>query len=621
MSTRQFAAERENTRVHRRARARVFVTPRSPAAGIIRCTVRAVMRLIRGLSLIVLLSCVSAPPRAPAPPPVAHAPPLPGPPRVVVTLVVDQLAGWIASERWPELPKTGGFARLIREGTWVKQMRYAHAVTDTAPGHSSLYTAVTPRESGIFANEVPDGHGGRLSFLRDETVHLVSEAGEDEGPGASLAKLRVDTLADVLHRHKPEAVVVGLSLKDRGALFGAGRSPNAALWLEARRNLFVTAKNLASALPSWVAPVASARVLARVESQTWNLLDPPWVLTHAKTPDDQPGEADDEGLGVVFPHFLAKMKTPGYALRTSPFGDEMVFALALAAIDGEKIKGHDALLALSLSANDYIGHVFGPDSWEAWDELARLDRSLGKFLEALDARFGQDGYAVVLTADHGVTNMPEATLVHGVRGWCEGPDHGAGDPWGRSCNGVGRLIAEALVPELRAAAEKALGPGDWITGVIDPYVYLTPAARALEPRKKTLLDDALSRQLKSHGEVDLVTPKPSLPAECPPEADESVAALVCRSVAPEAGDYYVVTSRGSFFDPNLVVGKGSSHGSPYLFDRAVPLLARAPGRIAAGKVIETPVGYETFARAAAELLGIEGPGHASAGAVLVGREP
>ncbi|MEM9696239.1 MAG: hypothetical protein AAGA56_27080, partial [Myxococcota bacterium] len=39
------------------------------------------------------------------------------PPAVVVAMVVDQLAGWIAEERLPQLPREGGFARLVREGT------------------------------------------------------------------------------------------------------------------------------------------------------------------------------------------------------------------------------------------------------------------------------------------------------------------------------------------------------------------------------------------------------------------------------------------------------------------------------------------------------------------------
>jgi arylsulfatase A-like enzyme len=594
------------------------------------------MRRVPWLAAVLCAGCVTGPVKPPSPPRetgVAVGTPtrsldaglVRGRPRLLVTIVVDQLAGWIADERWPQLSKDGGFARLVREGTWIKQMLYAHAVTDTAPGHASLYTGVTPRESGIFANDVPSpiaprGTSGHVSILRDENARLVTEEGVDPSPGTSLARLRVDTLADVLHRAKPDAIVLAFSLKDRGALFGAGRSPRAALWFDPKRNRFVTSTSVARAFPAWALPVASASVVARAESQTWDLLDAPWVKEHAKTPDDQPGEADEMGFGRVFPHVLANAKEPGYALRTSPFGDDVVFALALAAIDGEKVTGHDALVALSLSANDYVGHVFGPDSWEAWDELARLDRALGRFLEGLDARFGMDGYAVLLTADHGVTSMPEATSVPGVRSFCE-KGRPARDLWDRPCGRVGRLLAEALLAELRVASQKALGPGDWVAGVLDPFVYLTPAALQLAPREMRLLDQSVTRALQAHPEVEQVIPTRLLPAECPPETDESLAALVCRSVpgglSPGVGDYFVVPSRGSFFDPNVAVGKGTSHGTPYLYDRAVPLVARAPGWIAPGSVVDHAVGFETFARAAASLLGIDAPGHASLGAELI----
>jgi hypothetical protein len=563
------------------------------------------------LALLALGACASQPPAAPGSTLTAGAA---ARPRVLVTIVVDQLAGWVADERFPELSPEGGFARLIREGTWVKRMRYAHAATDTAPGHASLYTALSPHESGVYANEIPDGEGGRVSFLRDTHEHLVTEEGEQAAPGASLARSSAATLADVLHRERPAAEILSFSLKDRGALFAAGRSPRAALWFDTKRDRFVTSTPIAHALPAWALPVASAPALARLQGQTWTPLDPAWVAAHALTPDDQPGEGDEMGFGLVFPHVLSAAREPGYALRTSPMGDDVLFALALAAIDGDHVVGRDALVALSLSANDYIGHVFGPDSWEAWDELARLDRALGRFLSDLDARFGRDGYSVLLTADHGVTTMPEATLVHGARRWCGPTPH---DPWDRACGPVGRILPDAVLIELREAARRAIGADDeWVAAVADPYVYLTPGARALEAHRRALLDDAIGRTLRGHPEVDEVTPTHGLPAECPPESDESVSALVCRSVAPGAGDYYVVPSRGSFFDPNVVVGKGTSHGSPYLFDRVVPLLARSPGAIAAGVITEGDVGFETFARTAAELLGIDAPGHAARGAAL-----
>jgi hypothetical protein len=530
-----------------------------------------------------------------------------------VTVVVDQLAGWIAAERWPGLPRDGGFARLIREGTWAKKLRYAHAVTDTAPGHSALYTALAPHDSGIFANEVLDATGKRGSVLRDPRTHLVTDEGEQDSPGASLAALHVDTLADRLHRAKPDAVIVSLSLKDRGALFGAGREPRAAIWFDPGLNRFVTSTAIAQALPAWARITVGAAAVARYESQTWDLLDSAWVTGHARTPDAQPGEGDVDGLGIVFPHVLAASRSPGKAFRTSPFADEALFDLALAAIDGEGVKEHDALIALSLSANDYIGHVFGPDSWEAWDELYRLDRALGRFLEQLDARFGKEGYAVLLTADHGVTTMPEAALVPGVRRWCA---NSTADPWERACGPVGRIFPDALAEELRRESTRALGDGDWIASVVDPYVYLTAAARGLDPRRRGVLDEAIFRTLRAHPEVDGVTPTRTLPTVCPPETDESIAALVCRSIAPGGGDYYVVASRGSFFDPGVVSGKGTSHGSPYAFDRTVPLLVRAPGKIRPGAILEDAVGFETFARTAATLLGVEGPGNALSGADL-----
>lgn len=557
--------------------------------------------------------CAPLPWSAPAPAPAQASPSFRSDHRVVVAIVVDQLAGWIAEERWPELPRDGGFARLIREGTWAKRVRYAHAVTDTAPGHSALYTAAVPHDSGIFANEVIDAKGKRGSVLRDPQTHLVTDEGEQDSPGASLVALRVDTLADRLHRARPDAVVVSLSLKDRGALFAAGRQPRAAVWFDPKLDRFVTSTAFAHALPEWARTPAAATAVAHFQSQTWDLLDPAWVTAHARTPDAQPGEGDVEGLGIVFPHVLAGSRSPGNAFRTSPFADQALFDLALAAIDQEGVKEHDALIALSLSANDYIGHAFGPDSWEAWDELDRLDGALGRFLDQLDVRFGKEGYSVLLTADHGVTTMPEAAIVPGVRRWCADPSH---DSWERACGPVGRILPDALAEELRVETKRALGDGDWVASVGDPYVYLTPAARGLEPRRQGILDGAILRALRAHPEVDSVIPTRAIPAVCPPETDESIAALVCRSVAAGAGDYYVVVSRGSFFDPNVVTGKGTSHGSPYLFDRTVPLLARAPGKIRGGALLEQSVGFETFARTAAALLGVDAPGNAASGADL-----
>jgi hypothetical protein len=571
-------------------------------------------RVVGGLALALSLSS----PAACAAPGVASAPAASAPPSrppVVVTIVVDQLAAWVAAERFDALPPGGGFARLRNEGTWVRRLRYEHAATDTAPGHSALYTGAVPAVSGVYANEVLGASRKPESILRDEATKVISADGPLDRPGSSLAPLQVETLADRLRAEVPGAVIVSLSLKDRGALFGGGRHPTASLWLDTQDNRFVSTSSVTMSLPAWArAPLA--RSVAAAEAATWTPLDPAWLAAHALTPDAEAGEGEVPGFGTTFPHRLASAARPALALRTSPEADELLLDLGLAALDAEHV-GHGGhplrttLLALSLSSNDYIGHTFGPDSWEAWDELARLDAALGRFLAALDARLGTDGYAVVLTGDHGIAPMPEA----GRHAYCDAPTP---DLWGRPCGVERRVFAEPLASALAAAANDALGVGDWVFGVSDPYVYLTRNAVALDASRRASLDAALAKALEAYPGVARALPIGALPAACPPFADESLEALVCRSVAPAArargASFYVALEPGSFFDPSVVVGKGASHGSPYLFDRTVPLLVRAPGRVAAGVVVDEAT-FDLFASTAAALLRIGRPRDASLPAI------
>jgi type I phosphodiesterase/nucleotide pyrophosphatase len=522
-------------------------------------------------------------------------------------MVVDQFAAWIAEERLPLLPKDGGFARLLREGTWVRALRYPYAVTDTAPGHASLHTGRLPAESGIFGNEIPDASGRRVTFLRDEAVKVVAPDGVRETAGSSAARLRVETVADRLRAARPDALVVSISVKDRGAIMPAGKKPTHAIWFDAQEGSFVTSTAFAREVPRWAVANGDARAVARARAAAWQPTDAAWIEANAKTKDEQRGEGDLDGLGTTFPH-LAKTSA---AFRATPAADETIFALALAAVSAEWRPSRTTLLLLSMSAADVIGHTFGPDSWEAWDHLRKLDLALGAFLDALEAKVGR--VSVILSGDHGTVSMPE---VRPNKAPCSDPS----DPYERPrCTGV-RLGPNAIRDELKAEAEKVLGSRDLIAGVADPYVYLSVPARALDPARRATLDKAVRRVFDRRKDaIAEVYDVRALPERCaaalatargvPDRArpGEDVLTLVCRSWADGvgAGDYYVVPRLGSSWDGEVVVGKGTSHGTPYLHDRTVPMLVRAPPDVDAGAVITDPVDFTAYASIEAFLVGIE----------------
>lgn len=523
----------------------------------------------------------------------------------VVAIVVDQLSAWVAQSRWPELPSDGGFARLRREGTWVKTMRYPYAVTDTAPGHTSLHTGKLPAETGIFGNEVPAPNGQRVSILRDERVKPIAWDGVRSMPGSSPSRLRAETVADRLRTANPSAFVVSVSVKDRGAILPAGKHPTYALWFDSSLDSFVTSTAFATSFPAWAQGIGDTRSIVAARAKPWELTDAAWVKAHAAGPDDQPGEGDLEGLGTTFPH-VAKTAA---GFRALPAGDAIIVKLGLAAIAAEYDASRPTLLLLSMSASDVIGHVFGPDSWEAWDQIRKLDATLATLLDALDARVGAP-VTVLLAADHGNISMPEiAPQKAGVK--CPG------DPFERPCTTGTRLGPNALRDELIAATKTAFGGGHWVGGLADPYVFLTPEGRALPEARRALLDRTIRDTLGKHAAVSEVLDTRMLATKCPEvlaharkmpdraRLGEDILALVCRSWSPDAGDYYVLPRPGSFFDGELVIGKGTSHGTPFTYDRTVSMLVRAPGLIDAGAVLEDPFDFAVYSALEAAFVGLD----------------
>ena len=316
-------------------------------------------------------------------------------PKLVVLITVDQLRPDYFEKWKPQL--TGGLARLAAEGALFTNAAQDHAVTETAPGHATLLSGRWPRHNGIQRNDVG---------VQDSTAPLIGVL----GPGASPYRFQGTAFFDWLKAAQPNARALSVSRKDRGAILPIGRAKEQVYWYQS--GIFTTSRYYADTLPSWVTRFNAQRVPFRAATMVWRPL-----LTEKDypEPDDVPYE-NPTGVRRAFPHTVATDSTRAAREYTvTPWHDSLTMAFALAGVEELKLgrRGVTDLLAVSLSATDAIGHVFGPDSRELHDQVIRLDRFLGAFLDRLIARIGRNDLLVILTADHGVSSYPGYYRSHG----------------------------------------------------------------------------------------------------------------------------------------------------------------------------------------------------------------
>ncbi|MFY8003546.1 MAG: alkaline phosphatase family protein, partial [Chitinophagaceae bacterium] len=204
--------------------------------------------------------------------------------------------------------------------------------------------------------------------------------------------------------------VIGIALKDRGAILPAGHSANAAYWYDNTNGNWITSTHYMNQLPDWVNQMNNRKLVDSFYQLNWQTLYPINTYTQStadvKTYEATPFGADQKG----FPYQLQPFKGKNYgAIATTPYGNSITFEMAKAAIINEQLgkRGETDMLCVSFSSPDYIGHSFGPNSVETEDNYLRLDLEMAAFFDFLDKEIGVNNYTVFLTADHGVAHVPQ----------------------------------------------------------------------------------------------------------------------------------------------------------------------------------------------------------------------
>ncbi len=283
-------------------------------------------------------------------------------PKLIVGIVVDQM-------RWDYLPRyydqfgEGGFKRLLNEGYSYDNCLINYVPTVTSIGHTSVYTGTTPAYHGICGNNFYlDGES--TYCCSDKSVQPVGSDNQKAGC-MSPRNLLATTIGDQLRLHTDfRSKVIGISYKDRAAIFPAGRGANAAYWLDTKNRRFITSTYYMTELPAWVK-----------EANKKTEADPDFVRL-----------GKDIGLSPACGHITTDM--------------------AIAALKGENLgRGLDTdMLCVSYSQTDVMGHKWGTRGVKADSAYLELDKDIARLLTALDQQVGRGQYLLFLTADHGAAH-------------------------------------------------------------------------------------------------------------------------------------------------------------------------------------------------------------------------
>jgi predicted AlkP superfamily pyrophosphatase or phosphodiesterase len=484
-------------------------------------------------------------------------------PRLVLQITIDGLRADLI-ERYGETFGKDGFHRLINNGIVYRNAHYLHANTETIVGHTTLATGATPAVHGMVGNVWYHADSGELGYniedaeapLLPTREHAVEGAQVDpaqkraRSKGRSPRSILAPTFSDTLTiASGGQAKVFGVSGKDRSAVAMAGKT-GTAYWYSTNTGDFQSSRYYMAAYPEWVTHWNKQRGAEKLSDQQWKLQDQHDSYLFADQ-DDRPYEVDLKGYGRIFPHAYGNVGHPLFFTRVlvSPAGDRLLLDFTKTLIESEGI-GDDKItdyLSVSFSSVDAVNHFFGPGSLESEETVRQLDRTLADLLKFIDRKVGLDNTLIVLSADHGIAEMPEYASELGYP--------------------AGRIYGDEVLALSRQISSELFGDETLIKDFFRPYLYLDASALARKGLKPKTVASAIASELaKRPGVGGAISSLDEAVG-----AAKGVAAAVRHNYHPtRSGDIYIFQKPYWFmFDRGAVA---AMHGSPWSYDNHVPII-------------------------------------------------
>ena len=445
-------------------------------------------------------------------------------------------------------PWTGGLKRMAAQGAWFQQAAYPYLTTVTCAGHATISTGSFPHVHGVFQNAWWDREARRQMTCTEDPKARDVGYGVQVAGGDSAYRLQVPSFTDQM-RSQRAAHVVSLSLKARSAIMLGGHGGDAITWLTETLDGWETAAGYSETGVPAVKAFVDVNPIAADLGKTWDRSLPVASYTGV---DDGAGEAPPPGWTRTFPHLL--QGTAGKPDGTyfaqwerSPYADAYLGRFAAALVQSMELGKHGGtdVLAISFSSPDLIGHAFGPRSQEIQDIYAQLDKTIGTLFDRLDALVGKDQWVAGLTADHGVTPMPEQLIA-------EGKD-------------AGRISGGAIVDAVEQVLKPALGQGRHVTVLDTNDLYFEPGVydKILKSRQ---LATAVVSAIASRPGIQRVFRSEEIRGAA--NSKDALLRAAALSYFPgRSGDLIIAAKPGWIMQTT-----GATHGSASADDQRVPLL-------------------------------------------------
>jgi len=468
-------------------------------------------------------------------------------PKLAVGIVIDQMRHDYIYRYWDKYGE-GGFKKLMNEGFSCENAHYNYVPTNTAPGHSSIFTGATPAVHGIIGNDWPVRNSRRNMYCADDDS--VKAVGGNELAGRMSPKnLLANTITDELRLFfYDQSKVIGISIKDRGAIMPAGHHPNGAYWFDSQSGNFMTSTYYMAELPGWVKDYNKKERCKELNKLGWKTLLPIEQYVESETDlNIYEGKLAGE-KNPVFPRVFNPDKKEYSHLLNTPAGNILVSEFSKAAILAEQL-GKDEItdiIAISYSSPDYAGHLFGLQSVEIEDIYLRLDLELQSLINFLDQHVGKNQYIIFLTSDHGVAQNPQ---------YLKDRQYPAD-----------YFELKKMSDSLKKILEAKYGPF-----VLDKYgnqqIYLNEeriASKKLD--RPSIIKDAKMFIRNWDGVVDVVD-REEIPYLNSP--NPAYKFIQMGYFPPRSGDLFIIM-RPQWFDG--ISRTGTTHGSPYQYDTHIPIL-------------------------------------------------